>query len=86
MNPEVPGASGQERRLHGISRLTMINLVGYVIASVIGLGAVLGTIATMYSAVSARTREIASCPNSSSVAPLTFAFNVTVALLVQGPI
>lgn len=39
---------------------TMINSVGYTVALLMGLGAVFGALNTMYSAVSARTREIAT--------------------------
>jgi putative ABC transport system permease protein len=39
---------------------TMINTVGYTVALLMGLGAVFGALNTMYSAVSARTREIAT--------------------------
>lgn len=39
---------------------TLINGVGYTVALLMGLGAVFGALNTMYSAVSARTREIAT--------------------------
>ena len=39
---------------------TLINVVGYTIALLMGLGAIFGALNTMYSAVSARTREIAT--------------------------
>ena len=39
---------------------TLINAVGYTVAFLMGLGAVFGALNTMYSAVSARTREIAT--------------------------
>ncbi len=38
----------------------LINAVGYTVALLMGLGAVFGALNTMYSAVSARTREIAT--------------------------
>ena len=38
----------------------MIETIGYAIAALMGLGAVFGALNTMYSAVSARTREIAT--------------------------
>lgn len=39
---------------------TLVSVLGAIIAGMMGLGAVLGAINTMYSAVSARTREIAT--------------------------
>lgn len=39
---------------------TLINAVGYTVAFLMGLGAIFGALNTMYSAVSARTREIAT--------------------------
>lgn len=39
---------------------TLINAVGYTVALLMGLGAIFGALNTMYSAVSARTREIAT--------------------------
>jgi putative ABC transport system permease protein len=39
---------------------TLINVVGYTVALLMGLGAIFGALNTMYSAVSARTREIAT--------------------------
>ncbi|MBN1552097.1 ABC transporter permease [bacterium] len=39
---------------------TLIEILGFLIASVMGIGAMFGAINTMYSAVSARTREIAT--------------------------
>lgn len=39
---------------------TLINVVGYTVAFLMGLGAIFGALNTMYSAVSARTREIAT--------------------------
>ncbi|MGC3982370.1 MAG: ABC transporter permease [Steroidobacteraceae bacterium] len=42
------------------SLATLINVVGYTVAFLMGLGAVFGALNTMYSAVSARTREIAT--------------------------
>ena len=39
---------------------TLVSMLGVIIAGMMGLGAVLGAINTMYSAVSARTREIAT--------------------------
>lgn len=39
---------------------TLVTVLGAIIAGMMGLGAVLGAINTMYSAVSARTREIAT--------------------------
>lgn len=42
------------------SLATLINVVGYTVALLMGLGAVFGALNTMYSAVSARTREIAT--------------------------
>jgi putative ABC transport system permease protein len=38
----------------------LINIVGYTVAFLMGLGAIFGALNTMYSAVSARTREIAT--------------------------
>jgi putative ABC transport system permease protein len=39
---------------------TLINVVGYTVALLMGLGAIFGALNTMYAAVSARTREIAT--------------------------
>jgi len=39
---------------------TLINAVGYTVAFLMGLGAIFGALNTMYSAVSARSREIAT--------------------------
>lgn len=40
--------------------VTLVNIVGNVIAALMGIGAIFGALNTMYSAVSARTREIAT--------------------------
>jgi putative ABC transport system permease protein len=110
------------------SLVTLVNIVGNAIALLMGIGAIFGALNTMYSAVSARTREIAtlravgfgSTPvvvsvlaeamiigivggviggliawigfdgiraatlNPATFSQVTFAFNVTPALLVQG--
>lgn len=42
------------------SLATLINVVGYTVALLMGLGAIFGALNTMYAAVSARTREIAT--------------------------
>jgi putative ABC transport system permease protein len=39
---------------------TMITVLGYLVAFVMGVGAVIGALNTMYSAIAARTREIAT--------------------------
>jgi putative ABC transport system permease protein len=39
---------------------TMIRVLGFLVASIMGIGAVFGALNTMYSAVAARTREIAT--------------------------
>jgi putative ABC transport system permease protein len=39
---------------------TLINVIGFLVAGVMGIGAVFGALNTMYSAVSSRTREIAT--------------------------
>jgi putative ABC transport system permease protein len=39
---------------------TLINVLGFLVASVMGIGAVFGALNTMYSAVSTRNREIAT--------------------------
>jgi putative ABC transport system permease protein len=39
---------------------TLINTIGYMVAALMGIGAVFGAILTMYTAVSTRTREIAT--------------------------
>ncbi len=39
---------------------TLINVLGFMVASVMGIGAVFGALNTMYSAISARNREIAT--------------------------
>ncbi|MET0660164.1 MAG: FtsX-like permease family protein [Steroidobacteraceae bacterium] len=108
--------------------VTTVNIVGNFIALLMGIGAVFGALNTMYSAVSARTREIATLRaigfsagpvvisvlveamvigvlggvlggiigwlgfdgirtatlNPATFSQITFAFNVTPALLVQG--
>ena len=108
--------------------ITTVNVVGNVIALLMGIGAVFGALNTMYSAVSARTREIATLRaigfsagpvvisvlveamvigvlggllggligwigfdgirtatlNPATFSQVTFAFDVTPALLVQG--
>ena len=107
---------------------TLVNSLGYIIASLMAIGAVFGALNTMYNSVSARTREIAtlralgfgrgavivsimfesivlalvggtlgaavayfvfngfhtSTINMQSFSQVTFAFAVTVSLLVQG--
>lgn len=40
--------------------VTLISVLGYVVAAAMGLGAVFGALNTMYSAIAARTREIAT--------------------------
>lgn len=47
--------AGQSRTLHGL-----ITVLGFIVAILMGVGAVFGAVNTMYSAVSARTREIAT--------------------------
>jgi putative ABC transport system permease protein len=39
---------------------TLINVIGFMVAGVMGIGAIFGALNTMYSAVSSRTREIAT--------------------------
>src|SRR5690606_19399621 len=81
----------------------MINGLGFFVALLMGLAAIFAALNTMYSAVSARTREIAtlralgmlisyfafngiraSTLNFGSFTQLSFTFNVTSELLVQG--
>ncbi len=44
----------------GLRPLTLIKTIGYLIAFLMGIGAVFGAINTMYNAVASRTREIAT--------------------------
>jgi putative ABC transport system permease protein len=39
---------------------TLVNTIGYTVATLMGIGAVFGAVLTMYTAVATRTREIAT--------------------------
>jgi putative ABC transport system permease protein len=53
--PEPDYYAGQSEMLHQI-----ITTIGYLIAALMGIGAIFGAVNTMYTAVASRTREIAT--------------------------
>jgi putative ABC transport system permease protein len=62
-NPQVNVSAQRENEYYTNLSTTMtqlINTLGYGVASLMGIGAVFGAILTMYTAVAARTREIAT--------------------------
>jgi putative ABC transport system permease protein len=63
-NPQTDGLTVMRENEYYASRSEMmtrlINTLGFGIASLMGIGAIFGAVLTMYTAVSARTREIAT--------------------------
>ena len=62
-NPQLDVQVRRENEYYAAQSTTMTSLiqgVGYAIAALMGIGAVFGTILTMYTAVASRTREIAT--------------------------
>ena len=62
-NPQLNVQVRREDDYYAAQSTTMTSLIrgiGYAIAALMGIGAVFGAILTMYTAVSSRTREIAT--------------------------
>ena len=62
-NPQLNVQVRRENDYYGAQSTTMTSLIrgiGYIIAALMGIGAVFGAILTMYTAVASRTREIAT--------------------------
>jgi putative ABC transport system permease protein len=87
-NPQLNVQVRRESEYYAAQSTTMTSLirsVGYVIAALMGIGAVFGAILTMYTAVASRTREIATLRalgfNTLSVLVAVLAESVALAAL-----